>query len=110
MSELALDDVEWHAFAGELDGVGVAQLVWREAPPHTGLGGEPPELDPDAGARPRPAAGRAVDDAEHRPDRQLDPSGEPGSQLLPAPGVHADLAPARSSLAGVWIGPSVMLA
>jgi hypothetical protein len=65
----------------------------RESPPDTRLGSEPPELDPDAGARPRPPSGRAVDDAEQRSDRQLDAGGEPRSQLLPAPGVHADLAP-----------------
>ena len=45
MAELALDDVERHALAGELDGVGVAQLVGREAAPDAGLGGEPAELD-----------------------------------------------------------------
>jgi hypothetical protein len=76
--ELALDDVERNALAGELDGVRVAQLMWREAPPHVRLGGEPPERDPDAGARPGAAAGRAVDDAEQRPDRQLEACGEPG--------------------------------
>ena len=93
MTELALDDVERHAFAGELDGVGVAQLMRREAPAYTGLGGKPTELDPGPGARPGPAASGAVDDAEQRPDRQLDPVAEPGRQLLPPPGVHADLAP-----------------
>src|SRR5215210_1247032 len=65
----------------------------RKAPPHTGLGGKPTELDPDPGARQGPAASGAVDDAEQRPHRQLDPVAEPGRQLLPAPGVHADLAP-----------------
>jgi hypothetical protein len=35
VAELALDDVERHAFARELDGVGVAQLVRREAAPDT---------------------------------------------------------------------------
>src|SRR4051812_12834436 len=93
MPELALDDVECHALAGELDGVRVTQLMRREAPSHARLGGEATELNPDAGARPGPATRRAVDDAEQRPDRQLDASDEPGRQLLPAPGVHADLAP-----------------
>src|SRR4051794_37626009 len=65
----------------------------REAPSHARLGGEATELNPDAGARPGSASRRAVDDAEQRPDRQLDACGEPGRQLLPAPGVHADLAP-----------------
>jgi hypothetical protein len=27
----ALDQVEWYALAGELDGVFMAELVWREA-------------------------------------------------------------------------------
>ena len=92
VAELALDDVERHALAGELDRVGVAQLVRREPAPHARLGGEPAELDAHAGARPRPPARGAVDDAEQRPDRQLNAGGEPGLQLLPAPGVHADLA------------------
>ena len=48
------------------------------------------------GARPGPPAGRAVDDAEQRPDRELDAGGEPRAQLLPAPGVHADLAAAAA--------------
>jgi hypothetical protein len=39
VAELPLDDVEWYASARELDGVGVAQLVRREAAPHTGDGG-----------------------------------------------------------------------
>ena len=44
VGELALDHVERHAFAGELDGVGVAELVRREAAPDARLGGEPAEL------------------------------------------------------------------
>ena len=38
VAELALDDLERHACAGELDRVGVAQLVRRE-PPHDRFGG-----------------------------------------------------------------------
>ena len=38
MSQLALDDVQRDALPGHLDGVGVAQLVWSETPPHAGLG------------------------------------------------------------------------
>ena len=48
VTELALDHVERHALARELDGVRVAQLVRREAAPHARLGGEPPELDAHA--------------------------------------------------------------
>jgi len=43
-----------------------------------------------------PAACRTVDDAQQRPDRQLEPRVEPGLQLSPAPGVHADLASAAA--------------
>ena len=70
VAELALDHVERHALAGELDGMGVAQLVRREAPPDTRLGGEPAELDAHVRARPRPPASRAVDDAEQAADRE----------------------------------------
>ena len=55
MAELALDDVERHALASELDGVRVAQLVRREAAPDPGVGGEPAELD--AGTRRSTRAG-----------------------------------------------------
>ena len=40
MPELALDDDQRHPFAGHLDGVGVAELVRREAPTHAGLAGD----------------------------------------------------------------------
>jgi hypothetical protein len=40
LEELARDDVERDAFAGELDGVRVAQLVGGGAPPHARLGGK----------------------------------------------------------------------
>jgi hypothetical protein len=36
VTELALDDRQWHSFSGELDCVGVAELVRYEPPPHTG--------------------------------------------------------------------------
>ena len=40
VAELVLDDDEWHAFAGHLNGVGVPELVRCEPPAHTGsLGG-----------------------------------------------------------------------
>jgi hypothetical protein len=88
VAELALNHVERHALATELDGVGVAQLVRRESAPQARLGGEPPELDADARTRPRPPARRAVDDAEQRPDRELNAGDKPRLQLLPAPGVQ----------------------
>ena len=33
MAELALDYRRGHAFAGELDSVGMAELMWRKAAP-----------------------------------------------------------------------------
>jgi hypothetical protein len=51
--ELALDDVERHAFAGKLDGVGVAQLMRRKAPPNAGAGGDASELAAHRGRAPR---------------------------------------------------------
>src|SRR5205807_7876152 len=36
VAELALDDDEWHAFAGHLNGVGVPELVRCEPPAYTG--------------------------------------------------------------------------
>jgi hypothetical protein len=43
---------------------------------------------------PRAAAGRAVDDAEQRPDRQLDAVRQPAVEVLEPPVVHPDLATA----------------
>jgi hypothetical protein len=40
MAELALDHVQRHALARQLDGVGVTELVRSEAPAHAGLAGE----------------------------------------------------------------------
>jgi hypothetical protein len=47
---LALDDIGRDALAGQLEGVGVAQLVPREATPNPRLSGEPAELGADRGA------------------------------------------------------------
>src|SRR4051794_25050255 len=98
---LAWPSWRWITLSGtpsraSLDAMGVAQLVRRKAAPDTRLGGEPAEFNARVGARPRPPAGRAVDHAEQRADRELEASGEPRAQLLPAPGVHADLAAATA--------------
>ena len=45
VSELALDDDQRDAFAGHLDGVGVPELVWGEAAPHSRRGGATPQFD-----------------------------------------------------------------
>lgn len=42
MAELALDDDQRHAFVRDLNGVGVPELVWGEAPADAcGDGGSP---------------------------------------------------------------------
>ena len=50
MAELALDDVQRHALAGELDRVRVAQLVRGEPAPDVSPGRGAPELAADDGA------------------------------------------------------------
>src|ERR687885_967114 len=94
MAELALDDVQRHALAGQLDGVDVPERVRREARGDAGRGGEPAQLPAHAGLRPGPPAGRAGDDAEQWTGRKLEPLRAPGTEVLPAPVVHAHLAPA----------------
>jgi hypothetical protein len=83
MPQLALDDVQRHAFTGELERMGVAQLVRGEPAPNAGLGGESAQLDSNAGARPRPPAGGAVDDAEQRSDGQLEGAASQGRSCTP---------------------------
>ena len=50
VAELALDDVQRHALARELERVRVAQLVGREPAPNARLGREATELAADGGA------------------------------------------------------------
>ena len=50
MPELALDDVERHALAGQFERVGMAQLVRREPTPHACARSQAPELRSDRGA------------------------------------------------------------
>src|SRR6187551_2625622 len=71
----------------------------REPTPDARVRGGAAKLAAHPGARPRSPASGSVDDAEQRPDRQLGARGPPGAQLLPAPLVHTDLAPA-AALAG----------
>jgi hypothetical protein len=72
VAELALDDDQWHAFACELDGVRVPELVRREAATDAGGDGGPAQLCSGGCAGPMPAAGWSVDDAEQRTHRRLD--------------------------------------
>ena len=45
VSELALDDVQWHALAGDFERVRVAQLMRREPSPDARLKGDAAELE-----------------------------------------------------------------
>jgi len=100
MSELALDDDEGDAFAGHLDGVGVPELVRREASPHAGSGGSPAQIGSRGRVGPVSPARGSGDDAEQRSNRELEACVEPRLELLPAPCVHTDFA-APSALAVV---------
>jgi hypothetical protein len=98
VAELALDDDQCHAFASELDGMRVPELVRREAPTDAGRDGGPAELSSGRRTGPVPAWRWSVNDAEQRTDRKLDSQLEPRAKLLPGPSVHADVA-ASSALA-----------
>jgi hypothetical protein len=82
MPPLALDDVERDPLVGEFDGVGVAELVRREPPPHTGLGGDAAKLPAGGVARPGPPARRTVNHAQQRADRHFHPELEPGTEVV----------------------------
>jgi nucleotide-binding universal stress UspA family protein len=73
VGELALDDVQRHAFSRELDAVGVAQVVRREASPHAGV--------PALRAAARDSADQVVVGSHHR--------GEADDRRLLAGGGHS---------------------
>jgi hypothetical protein len=76
--ELALDDDQRDAFAGHLDGVGVPELMWREASLHSRRRRGTPQLGAHRGLRPVPSARRAVDRVQQRTDRKLAAQLKPG--------------------------------
>ena len=92
VAELALDDVQRHALAQQLERMRVTQLVRRESPSHTCV--SRPTMQHRARRRgaPRATARAAVDHAEQRADRHLFARSQPRLQLLEAPVVHADFA------------------
>jgi hypothetical protein len=97
VAELALDDLQRHAFARQLDGVRVAELVRREAAANAGRDRGVAKLV-SGGTGPLAPTRRSVQDAQQWPDEQLGPQLEPRLELGPAPRVHARLA-ATSALA-----------
>jgi hypothetical protein len=96
VAELALDDDQRHAFASELDGMRVPELVRREAPTDACRDGGPAQLRSGGRTGPVPASRWSVDNAEQRTDRKLDSQLEPRAKLFPGPFVHADLAPSSA--------------
>jgi hypothetical protein len=78
VAKLALNDDQRHAFASELDGMRVPELVRREAPTDAGRRGGPAQLRSGRCTGPVPASRGSVDDAEQRLDRKLDSQLEPG--------------------------------
>jgi len=82
MPELALDDVHRHPLARELDSMRMPQLMWRQTAANTRLRSQLPEFAADCGRWPRAPAGRAVDDAEQRTDRELNAVLAPAAQVL----------------------------
>jgi hypothetical protein len=90
MAQLALDHVPRHAFARHFDGMGVAQLVRSEPAPDARFPRQSLKLASGRRAGPLPRSGWPADDAEHRTDQERRSVLKPGTQLLPAPLVHAD--------------------
>jgi len=68
----------------------------REAPTHPGGRGHAAQVGACGGGGPWASARCPVDNAEQRPDRELDAKVDPGPQVLPGPLVHADLAAAAA--------------
>ncbi len=56
LAELALDDVDRHSFAGELDGARVTQLMGREPASDAGIDGELAQFGSGGGGGPAPAS------------------------------------------------------
>jgi hypothetical protein len=57
MPELALDDVDCHAFARELNGMRVTQLMGGEPPPHASVNRERAQFGSRGGRGPAAASG-----------------------------------------------------
>lgn len=81
-----------NAAVSDFNGVGMPELVRREAPAHAGFDRLAAELRARGGACPVSATAGTVDDAKQRPDGKVEPQLEPRLELVPAPGVHADFA------------------
>src|SRR5215207_7136007 len=96
VAELALDDEQRDTLARHLDGMGVAELVRREAPPDAGERRRVAQLFAGGGLRPAAAARRSGQNAEQRADGQREAEVQPLLKLFPGPVVHADFAAAAA--------------
>jgi hypothetical protein len=92
VSKLALDDDEWHALAGHLNRVGVSKLVRCEATPNARGHCEVTQSRPGGGCRPGTAGRRSTHYAKQRADGHRQADLQPLAEVLPSPGIHADLA------------------
>src|SRR5262249_41171776 len=92
MPQLALDDVDRHAFARELDRVRVTQPVGRKPASHASRNGELAQFCSSGRARRAPPRGLAIDPAAPRPGRQHPPVPPPGLELLEPELIHPGFA------------------
>ena len=92
MAELALDDVDRHPFAGELDGMRVTQLMGSKATPDASVDGELTQFGSGGGGGPAAASRWPIDDAEQRSGRQRHAVRQPGRELFEPELVHPCLA------------------
>jgi hypothetical protein len=96
-------------FARQLDGVRVPELVRREASAHSSREGGPAHIRSGGFAGPVATTRRTVDDAKQRTDRKLNPQLKPRMEFIPAPVIHADLAPASALAASDEQGPAALI-
>src|SRR5918994_2856074 len=87
----------------------MAQLVRGEAAPNASLRCDTAEVVARGSGCPGSPARLAVDHAEQRAHRHLDPAGAPGPELVETRFIHADLAPlaalplADEDRAAAWV-------
>src|SRR5947209_19272923 len=91
MPELSLDHDQRDPLARHLDRVRVPELMRREPATNTRLLSGVMQLAANPGARARPSACRAAQNAAQRAERQGGAELEPWFEVRPAPAVHADL-------------------
>jgi hypothetical protein len=93
---LALNDDERDPLVGHLDRVRVTQLVRSEATSNAGGHRQMAQGGPSGGCRPGPPGRRPTHNTEQSADGHRQAHLEPLVEMLPPPGVHADLATAAA--------------